>query len=799
VEQIMAHELKYYKEIESHGHLWRVEILQETEDTLTPTEIGPVLQGLRLVVQGDQADVDTPIVKTSLEMTFVDAPDHEEERKCGCWEEFYTSSATEYQVKLYKDGGIEWSGYVTPDSFSEDLRYRGSVSIIARDNLGALQDYTCDAVAIADEEGKIEIYRLVSRALNATGIIALDIILNDSLMYPDATRSWPVGNAGGEYRLSDVLPWQVIDANALSDLNWYEALEKVLYSVGAVLRYVGGNKLTLCAIKDIGLGVADFWFDVPTRPVQFVAHGRRELSPAVKEIKEIIEFEKPDSDKAKENAISVTSYGEQAGLRINRVQINLSAGSEIGEVVQSGEAQTIVHGYAMTKQNGGTIAPSASRLLDISRYTKAKGYDSEAYGKWDDPSILYYALGSPERYPVGPRMAVLAPEDTLLNLSVNIDRTVSFFTRYSTIGNTALSSLNWDTMPSLLYQIRIEPFDTYANSTQWYDVSEGKWKASKVDNSKYLANLYMMDQNGRNPAATSIEIKDLSVPFAGRVFFEVVGDKGDNKVVVYVPNYGVYLRLKDFKITAQLAKEFEFTASVKTTTKYNEKNNIRLERSPEFGTNIQLGKAAYLCPNTILTKAAAYRGYETGEFWGFHSEDQGVALPVLIHQQILAYYAKPNNVLTGELVLDGDVPDFRSLWRWGGKDHLLMSGTLNVLTGRMENAVLREFTRYDRMWETWVDNEDINIDYAGEKALLQVYTDIPELTDAYVSNLPSWLSLDIAGPYGDKLNRYELKLYAMENASGKERQAIFRIDTAYVRITQRAAGDYGIDYGKDYS
>ena len=132
----MAHQLKYYKNIESHGHSWRVEFLQDTDETLTPMEIGPVLQGLRLVVQGDQADIDTPIVKTSLEMTFVDAPDLDDSRKCGYWEEFYTSSATEYMVKLYKDGETEWSGFVTPDSFSEDLRYRGSVSIIARDNLG---------------------------------------------------------------------------------------------------------------------------------------------------------------------------------------------------------------------------------------------------------------------------------------------------------------------------------------------------------------------------------------------------------------------------------------------------------------------------------------------------------------------------------------------------------------------------------------------------------------------------------------------------------------------------------------
>ena len=49
---------------------------------MAQSEIGSVLQGLRLYVQGDQADIDTPIVKTSLEMTFVDAPDLEADRKC---------------------------------------------------------------------------------------------------------------------------------------------------------------------------------------------------------------------------------------------------------------------------------------------------------------------------------------------------------------------------------------------------------------------------------------------------------------------------------------------------------------------------------------------------------------------------------------------------------------------------------------------------------------------------------------------------------------------------------------------
>ena len=58
---------------------------------------------------------------------------------------------------------------------------------------------------------------------------------------------------------------------------------------------------------------------------------------------------------------------------------------------------------------------------------------------------------------------------------------------------------------------------------------------------------------------------------------------------------------------------------------------------------------------------------------------------------MLSYYAKPNNVLTGELATDN--PLFNALYEWNGKKHLLTSGALNVITGRMENVVLREFTR----------------------------------------------------------------------------------------------------------
>ena len=38
------------------------------------------------------------------------------------------------------------------------------------------------------------------------------------------------------------------------------------------------------------------------------------------------------------------------------------------------------------------------------------------------------------------------------------------------------------------------------------------------------------------------------------------------------------------------------------------------------------------------------------------------------------------------------------LWNWHNAEHLLVSGSLNFLNGYIENAVLREFARYDDMW-----------------------------------------------------------------------------------------------------
>ena len=85
----MAHALRYYKEItHADGKVIRIEF-HEKDGTAPAMELGNVIQSLNLEIQGGD-DVDAPIVKTQINFTLIDAPDHQDHKtkKCGAWEEF---------------------------------------------------------------------------------------------------------------------------------------------------------------------------------------------------------------------------------------------------------------------------------------------------------------------------------------------------------------------------------------------------------------------------------------------------------------------------------------------------------------------------------------------------------------------------------------------------------------------------------------------------------------------------------------------------------------------------------------
>lgn len=793
----MAHQLKYYKEIASHGHDWRLEIHQDTEEALTPMEIGPVLQSLRLVVQGEQADIDTPIVKTSLEMSFIDAPDFDEERKCGYWEEFYTSSATEYKVILLKDGQTEWTGYITPDSFAEDLRYRGSVSIIARDNLGTLQDTTCDVADLQNLDGKVYISDLIEKAM-AVSTCAMEYDLDEN--------AFPYGDPG-LYLISGHATMQMVDIKKLHEMNWWQALEAVLYSIGGVMRYVGGNRFSIVPMRDLPKCGHAEWWDVPVRDVHFLTYGHRELVPGAKEITETHEF----AIDTEEEAEKIVGYEGRATRTCFDLKFTAPDGTVTGPTIN-----VPTSGYTNSKTHEDTTAAS-SNLLNVSAYPLLKGEDSEAYGAWDDNSIVYYAAntynrtaGATEEYPLRFRRRIyMSTEGAKVDISFTLAKPVTLTADYSHVLNFPLDFVEISSiMPPLVYY-RIK-HTSESNAVQYYDANAKKWGSSDVE--QYItatkaAELIVRDNPGEYP----LEIKGIEVPSAGYIDFEIRRITIDVSTYAFLPHLryacaGLFFRLKGIRIDMAVSEDVHFVEKITINTKYSDKYSVRLSRDPELAVCPSQQQEVMYVRNALLKEVN--NGYEGADKWvwlngasmdqaGIASlPDTGISLTRLIHQQMLTYYAQPNNVLTGELFLEDGMPDFASLWRWNNADHILLSGTLNILTGRMEGATLRQFVRYDHMWETWVEEENIILDYGSGLFGIHSHKE-GGVTEDDIKGLPSWVTLQKISPVQGNKNTLIMRL--MENATGQTRQAQFKVDTAVVRITQMAAGDFGMDYSSDFS
>lgn len=756
----MAYQLKYYKDIESQGHHWRVEIHQETDEALVAVEIGPVIQGLKLIVQGDQADIDTAIVKTSLEMVFVDAPDLESERKCGYWEEFYTSSATEYKVKLFKDQVLEWTGYVTPDSFSESLQYRGSVSIIARDNLGALQDFEYSGVP--DDAGMQSIITLVRKGLEVVSFpMSLDISGQGARRFPYNTDSSITSEI-----------WEVLFNNkALADKTWLEALESLLYSAGLVLRYVGKNTFILASIRDLPLYGNDYHWDVPILDATFCAYGNRELSPAAKAIVDEIKFEIERNLANVE--VPADAYGEKGSYTYY-----------VNEAVPNQFISYEMPVYAINDNAWSTSSIDTSLFFNPFAYGLKEGHSSQKYGDLRATDVVYLAANPFEQdYK---RFAIWRTKigEGKYRFSFKIDSPVSFYDDDSKIGFT-----DYNMELSLLqYYLRWVSND----GTQSYEYRESSksWVTGVADD---YNSFHPTPEDQKKGFPYSFEFPELEVDRIGYFELEINGIivfHTANSPVSDGVSRGAYVRINEVTLEDVNLDNSYLPQSLKVTTNYNAKNNIRIQRGADFGFN--MGQIS--SPKTILNGLYVYvKGwYEASDNWKFNSGDTPQPLSVLLHQQLLAYYAKPNNVLTGELATSN--PAFNALYEWNGKKHLLMSGALNALTGRMENAVLREFTRYDHMWETWPETDVVEVGQEGGAVVVRIHSN--KLLTADDITFPSWMTVSIVGSETDEFT--QLMLEVEEHRLPLLREGIVKVDSALILVRQLMAGYIGTDYGSDY-
>jgi hypothetical protein len=146
--------------------------------------------------------------------------------------------------------------------------------------------------------------------------------------------------------------------------------------------------------------------------------------------------------------------------------------------------------------------------------------------------------------------------------------------------------------------------------------------------------------------------------------------------------------------SAEITQDISMLERNTVNTNYQSSNNVVVSRDPEFGPAYNSVALPELIKNGIFYREGGV--IVPAKKWAFgRAGDQQMA--VYNHLQLLAYYAKPNNLISGTIV-NGDVTRVACIYDWHGAEHLLVSGTFNLLNGHIESAVLREFTRYEDMW-----------------------------------------------------------------------------------------------------
>ena len=738
----MAHKLSYYKELQSNGHLWRLEILQDVDGIIPIVrEIGNVLQSLRLIVQGDQADIDTPIVKTSLEMVFADAVDLEigvGGKKLGDWEIFYTSSSTEYKVILYKDGNAEWSGYITPDSYSESLMYHGSVTIIARDNLGALQDY--EYSGITDYTGMISAINIINQALTVISFpMQQTIMLQGVRRFPFTLESQSTKN----------IYTALFNNHSFKDKTWLEAVESVLMATGMVLRYVGSNKFVLSSIRDIPLYDSEYFSDVKVLDAIFCATGTRELSPAVKTLVDSVNFDIDEN--IAEVDMPAKAYGEGGEYEF----------LENNEAAAATSYQMPVHQVKTGSWLSRDVAKSL--CLNAFAYPLMPGHSSKREGDIRDTSVVYLAANQP---------TTSSGRSAAWRVEIGPGKY-----RFSFVAGKPLALYEDNT--------KVGHIDTEVNLSRFifslkFGSNDGSELREYRSSSDSWINNHVTDPNSTFPnigfpasfefpefETTKIGVLELTINYVG-VQQLLSSPVGESK--------GAYVAIQELRLVDVNLENTAIAGSSKTTTNYNDKNNVMLSRSLDYGFNPSEVASPKIVNNGMYIKTAI-GWYDSSDQWVFNNGDQPNAFPVLMHQQLLPYYSKPNNVLTGELATAE--PAFNALYSWNGKKHYLASGALNIISGRMENVVLREFKRYDEMWETWLEEDVFTTRRAGGFAKFTVHSK-KEITTADIS-APSWISVALSHNGENTI----VTLNCAANSGSGERVGVVTIDTAKAKVVQK--------------
>lgn len=609
----MAYYLKYYHDIERDGLTFRLSIyVRDTYPGVARKICNLVDWHVGFVGTNNPDD---PIIKTSMQVSLVDAPDghYASTEKGSDWIEFYTQDPTLYKVELVEFAGnhyyeTRWTGYITPDSWSEELRYNGTISLTARDNIGHLKDFDFEyPEKYLDFDGLIH---------SCEDLIGQDIVYGSSV---SGLRGW--FDLDGTADSTEFANLQ-LNADAFEGKTWYDVLEAFLLAFGFVLRWFDWGCFGICPIG--WLKTENFSGDVVRvdKIAEFVNEsGQHSLNPMYKQIRDTIDYEYYDDS-----------------------EDNMQRSDFVP---------------------GGQGSPATSAL----------GYRGSDETKADNAFCLCFG------YTPGESGFYIERE---FGVPLNTDFELSF----AIMGGYYFKNLPYDVLPASLSYFSSAVTARY--SLIWEDLQA---------NRKYLDQTtgWVTSERILSAAGTASPDKEMTAYSIRR---KTPGTQGRMILRLYsvagsiTTSSGRYFGLiNDLKLSYTIASK---TQKHTVTTINNERANLKIDRKDEIGQFVGSPDIASCVKNIILVQnILPLSGLSK-------SNDDGPRYQTtfeFVHRNLLCCYMDTTSVLEGELRdKTANRPYFSDIWLYpfqsGYKKFILTGGRLNLLTGRIESAVLREVANF---------------------------------------------------------------------------------------------------------
>ena len=686
--------LKYFAEIQNfRGQLTRVEIHQRDTAPDTVLQIGDVC-GLELEIQGNTDDIFVPIIKTQARLSMVSSDDKPTSGgiKYGDWGEFCTPDATLYKFVLKtkptaeaSDWTTRWTGYITPDSWQEGLDYRSAITIIARDNIGHLQDFDFD-MQPADKFGLASIRSILAAAMEKIDF-PMDYITDSA---PESIQ------ADG----TDILDALVLLSNFEGD-NWYSVVEDILDSIGYTLRYTDNNRFTLAPVRYLPLlGEASESAQRENADLEFFG-GTGEIVPAVKKIVEEVNYDYESEVPLRINAehlwtaektyhciISSSVTGKMPFIDSQNAKYrNLttndwtvwkagSSGNDVADLWKPGKPSIVT--LTMEGENWNNYVFLAANGVESDRRTQAMKFKSAT----SDLTIRFYF----HRHPVS---ILEDPTQTQLNGAVVLG---------DIFGRAGLAEVE--------YIVKIT--DGSGIIRFWNDKTKEWGDTSVTNEQEYEPENLTTDVSfilGQCPDITgecTIEFTFVHIAYM-------------LTTPLYILSFnGCYARLSNVTIESNAVNLKSNTIRTINDEKYNVLINRKpsvapLSRQVSYTHPANYPSALfYLSGSDYLPKPFPYEGN-----WSNISRVTK-PLPVLIHQQLLCYRGANLWQVSGECApKERRLLFFDTIVRYKNRRYIIQAGTMDFMTGTFVSATLREFLEYDDIWDDrqqgdWSDTSKYN-------------------------------------------------------------------------------------------